>query len=286
MDQVPRRIDLVGDEGVRIAAEIYGRPVNGSVILAHGGGQTRHAWGQAAVSLARAGWRAVALDLRGHGESEWSPTGDYGIARFARDLELVAGQLEDRPACVGASLGGLAGLYVEAVSAPRTFASLTLVDITPHMEPAGVERIMGFMSQHVEDGFASLEEAADVIAAYLPHRPRRDDLSGLSKNLRRGEDGRFRWHWDPRFVESVTEGRKTKDFSGDSFPLEAVSVPLHLVRGAMSELVSLDAVAKFRAAAPSAAYTDIADAGHMVAGDRNDAFTSAIVAFLQSGRSS
>lgn len=276
----PATVTFRGDEDVTLAADTYGDPVRGTVLLAHGGGQTRHAWAKACTSLSASGWRAVAVDLRGHGESQWSPSGDYRIQRFAGDLVQVAEQLGDRPALVGASLGGIAGMVVEAISAPGTFSSLTLVDVTPQMEPAGIAKVMGFMAERVGVGFADLDDAADFIASYLPHRPRPTDLSGLAKNLRLHPDGRYRWHWDPRFVTSVSESRASYATGSFQDQLGAIDTPIHLVRGRMSELVSRESADAFRAAVPHARFTDVENAGHMVAGDRNDMFVDAVLDFL------
>lgn len=269
---------FVADDGVELVAEVIGRPLIGSVILAHGGGQTRHSWRSTASALAQMGWRAVALDLRGHGDSAWSDGGDYRIERFADDLVGVARELADRPSLIGASLGGLAGLCAEAVIAPGTFSSLTLVDIIPKMDPGGVAKIMGFMGANLEHGFASLEEASECIASYLPHRPKPQNNSGLAKNLRLGADGRYRWHWDPRFV---TDGRARSQLMSDfETRCESIAIPVHLVRGRMSELVSEDEARHFVARLRYGRFSDVAGAGHMVAGDKNDAFLAAVTGFL------
>jgi len=275
-----KRTTFIGDEGVKLVADIIGRAENGSVIFAHGGGQTRHAWSKAGERLSAMGWRAIMLDLRGHGESEWPESGDYRLQRFAADLVAVADAIGPRPHIVGASLGGRAGMMAEAFVREDTFASLTLVDITPQMEPAGVAKVMGFMSDKLEEGFAAVEEAADVIASYMPHRPRPTDLSGLAKNLRLSPDGRYRWHWDPRFVTSVMQTRDRHSMEDMQARLGALRLPIHLIRGRMSELVTEENARAFLRSTPSAVYTDIAGAGHMVAGDRNDAFVDAVVAFL------
>jgi len=251
-------------------------------MLAHGGGQTRHSWASTAQRLAERGWRTVSLDLRGHGDSDWHPDGDYNSERYAEDLIDVAATLPGRPALIGASLGGIAGMLVEALLAPRTFSSLTLVDIIPRSDPAGVEKIMGFMGANLEHGFHSLEAAAASIAAYLPHRPRPKDLSGLRKNLREGADGRFRWHWDPKFVSGVRRERPAGRHEDLEARCREIDIPVHLIRGRMSELVSLDAAQAFVATLKSGTFTDVADAGHMVAGDRNDVFLEAVLAFLDS----
>lgn len=268
-------------DGLELAADVVGEGRRGSVILAHGGGQTRHSWASTATRLAERGWKAVSLDLRGHGESDWAADGDYNSLRFAEDLVAVAESLPDQPALIGASLGGISGLLVETVVAPGTFRSLTLVDIVPRSDPEGVAKIMGFMGANLEHGFDSLEAAADSISAYLPHRPRPKDLSGLSKNLRLGQDGRYRWHWDPRFVTGMGERRLASALGVIEPRYEDIEIPVHLIRGRMSELVSREAAEAFVATLRHGSFTDVADAGHMVAGDRNDVFLEAVLAFLE-----
>ncbi|MDB5483577.1 MAG: alpha/beta hydrolase fold [Caulobacteraceae bacterium] len=270
--------------GLRLAADVQGDGRRGVVMLAHGGGQTRHSWASTAHRLAERGWRTVSLDLRGHGDSDWEPEGDYHIERYAEDLIDVAAGLPARPALIGASLGGIAGMMAEAVLAPGTFASLTLVDIIPRTDPSGVEKIMGFMGAHLEHGFHSLEAAAETIAAYLPHRPRPRDLSGLGKNLRQGPDGRYRWHWDPKFVSGVGRERSLSHAEDLEARCREIDIPVHLIRGRMSELVSLEGAQAFVASLKDGSFTDVADAGHMVAGDRNDVFLQAVLDFLESPR--
>jgi non-heme chloroperoxidase len=107
------------------------------VVLLHGGGQTRHAWGGTTQVLATQGFLALALDLRGHGESDWAPDGDYGIDAHAADLRAVVAAFGRPALLVGASLGGLAAL-IAAGEAPRLEApAIVLVDVTPRIDPAG-----------------------------------------------------------------------------------------------------------------------------------------------------
>jgi pimeloyl-ACP methyl ester carboxylesterase len=273
----PGEPTLIGDR--------YGSNDAPAIILAHGGGQTRHAWGGTAEALAEQGWQALALDMRGHGDSEWATDGDYRLDRFANDVLDAADGFPAPPALVGASLGGLSGMIAQGEMVPagrRGFSALVLVDVTPRVAEDGVKRIRGFMSQHLEQGFASLEEAAQVIADYLPHRPPPKDLSGLRKNLRLGEDGRFRWHWDPRFVSNG--GRSFADQYTERLlaATARIEIPLLLVRGRRSEVVTDELAAELLSIVPHARYADVGDAGHMVAGDANDHFTSAVTAFLGS----
>jgi non-heme chloroperoxidase len=245
-------------------------------LLLHGGGQTRHAWGGTARILAEHGWYAVALDLRGHGDSAWAPDGNYTIDAFVADLRSVMAHLTRRPALVGASLGGIASLLAAGEGPQPTSAAVVLVDITPRVDPQGVARIRAFMMARPE-GFASLEETADAVAAYLPHRPRPTDLSGLAKNLRCGADGRYRWHWDPQLLASFNRRRDPERLLAAA---RALRVPTLLVRGKLSDMVNDATQAEFLAAVPHAQYVDIAGAGHMVAGDHNDAFGEAVIGFL------
>lgn len=195
----PRLVNYQVENGLTLAGDAWGASDAAPVLLLHGGGQTRHAWGGTARTLAAQGWYAVALDLRGHGNSDWAPDGNYDIDTFVGDLRRVLTHFERPPVLVGASLGGITALLTEGESPQPVSSAVVLVDITPRVEQQGVERILAFMTARLE-GFTSLEEAADTVAQYIPHRPRPKDLSGLEKNLRKGPDGRYHWHWDPRLV--------------------------------------------------------------------------------------
>ena len=268
---------------VRLAADAHGSPGAPPVILLHGGGQTRHAWGGTAAALAAAGWYAIALDLRGHGDSEWAPDGDYRLETYAADLRTVAASLPRKPAVVGASLGGLAAIIADGEGREPIASAVVLVDIAPRTQEKGVSRIITFMTSN-PDGFASLEEAADAVAAYQPQRPRPKDLNGLKKNLRRGPDGRYRWHWDPRMISGERRINGTRDPDRLERAARNLRVPTLLVRGRMSDVVSEADARAFLATVPGARYVDVSGAGHMVAGDQNDPFTVAVVDFLAAVR--
>lgn len=247
------------------------------VILMHGGGQTRHSWSGAARALAERGYRVINFDARGHGESDWSPAGAYSLDDRVGDLEAIVGQLDQPFALVGASLGGATAIH--AVAGAMRPAALVMVDIVPHPEPEGISRIVTFMRAH-PDGFATLDEAVDAVAAYNPDRPRPRDPNGLMRNLRQREDGRLYWHWDPRIVAARPQDHH--DLVRESAAaLPQTGLPVLLVRGLKSDVVSDSGVAAFRALVPDLEVADVGGAGHMVAGDRNDAFNGAVIAFLE-----
>jgi pimeloyl-ACP methyl ester carboxylesterase len=277
-------------DAVTLTADVAGPDDGPIVVLLHGGGQTRHSWHGTWRVLVEDGWRAWSVDLRGHGDSDWDPDGDYSLDAFAGDVRALAATLPSPPVLVGASLGGIASLIAVAESTPQesTARALVLVDVAHRLEPGGRERIGAFMTGNV-DGFASLDEAADAIAAYNPHRPRPTDPSGLTKILRQRDDGRWVWHWDPRFVRGkFGSADETRSSVVDPGRLEGavdhLHVPTLLVRGRSSDLLSEEGAQDFLARVPQAEFADVAGAGHMVAGDRNEIFNRAILDFLHRHR--
>jgi pimeloyl-ACP methyl ester carboxylesterase len=266
-----------GYEGIRLAVDFAGHPHGPPVVMLHGGGQTRYAWRSAVLALAAHGYYVAAMDLRGHGDSEWSPLANYTLTAQVGDTLAVIGKMPSTPAVIGASMGGQIAMTT-AARHPDAVRALVLVDVTPQVDRAGRARIIGFMQARPE-GFASLEEAADAIAGYLPHRPRPRDLSGLQRNLKHHADGRYYWHWDPKMLASyepdADEGERRYAAAAS-----AVRAPTLLVRGGKSELVTPDNVRHFRELMPYAEFVDVMDAAHMIAGDSNDAFNAAVIEFL------
>jgi pimeloyl-ACP methyl ester carboxylesterase len=284
----PTPMTFAGAAGNKLVADRFGE-TGAPVLLLHGGGQTRHAWRQTAEAVARTGHTAYAVDQRGHGDSDWIADGAYSFFDFAADAaavaEAIAARAGEKPVVIGASLGGIAALVAEGEAAAKgesLFSALVLVDITPRVDMSGVDKVQGFMRAHAREGFATVAEAAEAVAAYLPHRPRPQSNEGLRKNLRHHADGRWRWHWDPRFLD----GRRS--VSGGRGKVEAalveaarrLKVPALLVRGASSELVQEAHAKEFLELVPHAEYVDVGGARHMVAGDRNDQFSAAILGFL------
>ncbi|HUD43573.1 MAG TPA: alpha/beta hydrolase [Dokdonella sp.] len=273
----PAACAFIARDGVRLAAERYGAPDAPPVLFAHGFGQTGLAWRASAARLAAAGRHCIAFDARGHGRSGRPADGEYHLEAFADDLLTVARGCATAPVLVGASMGGLLGLLVEGEQAPL-FSALVLVDITPRWEPAGVARILAFMQAH-PDGFADLDAAAAAIAAYLPQRGERRSPERLRDLLIAGADGRLRWHWDPRMLGPVAgEGERYQPrlFAA----ARRIRVPTLLVSGGASDVVSAETIGEFLALVPHARHVSVADATHMVVGDRNDRFTRHVEEFL------
>jgi pimeloyl-ACP methyl ester carboxylesterase len=283
----PHRISFAS-QGLTLAADRWDPPgeTQGAVLLLHGGGQTRHAWDRSAADLRDLGWTVYTMDLRGHGESDWDPDGRYSIVTMGDDILVVAAEIAGgdprlRPVVVGASMGGLASLLAVGKD-PDSCRALVLVDIALRVEPEGSRRIRSFMQQKPE-GFESLEEAAEAVAAYNPERTRPVRPEGLRKNLRQAEDGRWHWHWDPLIL------RQTHDSEDREHPMRValreaagrITVPTLIVRGLQSDVVSDASLEEARSTLPEASIAEVSDAGHMVAGDDNETFLEAIRSFLE-----
>ena len=271
-----------GQGGLKIAADVWGSDNKKLVILLHGGGQTRHAWGETGKKLAEAGYHSVALDLRGHGDSEWHSDADYTIKAYKEDLVSIIKEINKPASLIGASLGGMASLLLAGDEVNSNLCtSLIMVDIGIYPDPAGSDRIVSFMLSG-EAGFESLEDVAKSISDYLPHRQKPKDLQGLKKNLRLKEDGKYYWHWDPRFIRRRPGSRDKGYFDLQLKAAQKVVVPTLLMRGALSDVVTMEDVEYFLSVIGHAKFVEIEKAAHMIAGDRNDVFAEEAIKFLRS----
>jgi pimeloyl-ACP methyl ester carboxylesterase len=268
-------LTLPGD-GLALAADAYGDPAAPPVLFFHGGGQSRRSWRGSAQRVAAAGYYGLTFDLRGHGDSGWAADGDYLLDAYARDVEALLGHFARPATLVGASRGGQSAL----VAASRQSSRVNLVmlaDVAPQMNDSGVDDIRGFFRAS-EAGFASLEEAADALHHHLG-QPRLPDVSGLAKSMRRDKAGRLHWHWDPRttaaeFLHPPSEG------AGLLAAAARITTPVLMVKAELSDIVTAESVAAFRALTPQLEVIEAKGVGHMFTGDRNDAFAATLLHYL------
>ncbi|BBY34670.1 alpha/beta hydrolase [Mycolicibacter minnesotensis] len=267
-------VTLVADEWNRGAIEAAGNP---TILMLHGGGQNRHSWHKTGQILADRGYHVIALDTRGHGDSDRAPDADYAIETLTADAVAVIAAIGRPVALIGASMGGLTGILVADEAGPQRVTKLVLVDVVPRYEKDGSARIRDFMASHI-DGFESLEQAADAVAAYLPHRAKPRSPEGLKKNLRL-RDGRWYWHWDPALMTKPGDdpALRTEKIEAAAIGLQ---IPILLIRGKLSDVVSAEGVADFLSKVPGARLVELSEAGHTAAGDDNDAFSAAVVEFV------
>jgi pimeloyl-ACP methyl ester carboxylesterase len=278
----PQTVEFSGIDGVTLIADEWNREAavandHPSILMLHGGGQNRFSWKKTGQVLAEQGFHVVAVDTRGHGDSDRAPNADYALESLSGDVLHIIDAIGRPVVIIGARMGGLTGILVASLAGPHKVTKLVLVDVVPRFEKAGSARIRDFMFNHVH-GFASLEEAADAVAAYLPYRSKPSNPEGLKKNLRL-RDGRWYWHWDPAFLTKPDDDpfERTDKLEAAAIGLQ---IPILLIRGKLSDVVSTEGVEDFLKKVPAAEFVELAGAGHTAAGDDNDAFSEAVVQFV------
>jgi pimeloyl-ACP methyl ester carboxylesterase len=278
----PKTAEFRGVDGLALVADEWNRDAESTagkstILMLHGGGQNRHSWKNTGQILADSGYHVIALDSRGHGDSDRSPTADYTVESLCSDTLRVLYQIGRTVTLIGASMGGLTGIAAAHEAGPELVDRLVLVDVVPRFEKEGSARIRDFMFSGL-DGFGSLDEAADAVAAYLPHRARPRSPEGLKKNLRL-RDGRWYWHWDPAFLTKPDDDPFARM---DKLEQAAINleIPILLIRGKLSDVVSNEGVQDFLAMVPRAEFVELSGAGHTAAGDDNDAFSEVVVQFV------
>ena len=228
-----------GFGGVVIRGDMRGDPDDPLVLLVHGGGQTRDIWNDAAAALVRAGRQVIALDLRGHGESEWPADGRYEFGAYVEDLRAILAQLPSRPVIVGASLGGWIAAVAVGEDGGHLASGLILADAPPDLDLSNIRKAAGTLR-------AASETAR---GAWDPRMPERFDLEDAL--------GRFKAA-APR-----------------------IRVPALFVRGALSDITDAASASRIAGQIPAAEYAEIGEAGHLVASDRGDLFSAALLDFLE-----
>ncbi len=280
VSSIPQTVRFSGHDGITLVADEWnrGNTERPTILMLHGGGQNRFSWKNTGQLLADDGFHVIALDSRGHGDSDRAPNADYDVETLTSDVMHVLDAIGRPVVLIGASMGGLTGILVAHRAGPDRVTKLVLVDVVPRFEKNGSARIRDFMFSGI-DGFDSLEQAADAVAAYLPYRTRPRSPEGLKKNLRL-RDGRWYWHWDPAFM---TKPGDDPELRTEKFEEAATSlaIPVLLIRGKLSDVVSPEGVEHFLTQVPRAEFVELSNAGHTAAGDDNDAFSQAVVDFVE-----
>jgi pimeloyl-ACP methyl ester carboxylesterase len=245
--------------GLRTSALRWG-DASAELVLLHGGAQNAHTWDTVALALGRP---LLAVDLPGHGRSDWRPDHDYRPTTLAQDVaEVVASLAPEARAVVGMSLGGLTALSL-AAARPELVRRLALVDVTPGTDAVKAEPIVAFVSG--PERFASFDEILERTVRFNSSRSLASLRRGVLHNARQEPDGSWVWRYDP--VRSW-HGPGGLDFGPLWDAVDAVRVPFLLVRGGVSAVVGDDDVAELRRRQPEARVVVVEGAGHSVQGDR------------------
>ncbi|MCT7657212.1 alpha/beta fold hydrolase [Mycobacterium deserti] len=277
----PHTVTFRGVEDLALAADEWNPDAPAdtpAVLMLHGGGQNRFSWKNTGQILADRGYHVVALDSRGHGDSDRAPDANYTVDALCADTLRVLEQIGRPAILIGASMGGMTGMLVAHAAGPEKVTKLVLVDVVPRYEKGGSARIREFMASGMH-GFATLDEAADAVAGYLPHRARPRSPEGLKKNLRLRDDGRWYWHWDPAFLTAPMDDPFVRVEKLERAVIES-TIPILLIRGKLSDVVSAEGVKDFLEKVPRAEFVELSEAGHTAAGDDNDAFSEVVVEFV------
>jgi pimeloyl-ACP methyl ester carboxylesterase len=259
----------------------WGTPGKKPLLFLHGGGLTAHTWDLVCLAL-RQDYRCLALDLRGHGDSEWSPEMDYGIAAHSGDVEALIDHLGlDGLGLVGMSLGGLTAIAYAGRHAAR-LSALVIVDSGPEGREEGARRIQEFVAAPAE--FASIDE---VIERALSFNPRRDPKllrRSLQHNLRRMPDGKLTWKHDRRHRAKFDAAEWARRRQGLWDEVARITCPTLVVRGGRSDVFHDEDAEKLAKALPRGSWVRVEDAGHTVQGDNPRGLVAELRRFLDQQR--
>jgi flavin reductase (DIM6/NTAB) family NADH-FMN oxidoreductase RutF/pimeloyl-ACP methyl ester carboxylesterase len=272
-----------GHNGVTLTADVGGDKTDPAVILLHGTGSTRHSWARTARDLVSAGRYVIALDLRGHGDSDWATDGDYSLDAHLADLAAVIGQLETAPTLIGHLAGGWIALVAagELESDSSRISTLILADVATRFSEEARRRTRSLMLTAPE-GFANLEEAASALMSRFPSEKRQQRLANLRRNLRLQPDGRWHWHYDPAVIDSNNPKRITASDSGRiEAAARAVGIPTLCVRARMGELLEPEQIQHLQSLIPHVECTTVSAAGPGLTAEAEEEFDAAIVSFLE-----
>jgi esterase len=255
----------------------WGKGGERPILFLHGGALTAHTWDLCCLAL-RDDFHCLALDQRGHGDSEWAPDADYSIAAQREDIKGFAAAVGlDNFVLVGMSMGAINSLAY-AIAYPETLSALVLIDAGPNVRRPGSSRIRDFVNGGVKP--ESLEAIVDRALAF---NPRRDPLilrRSLMHNLRRQDDGSWVWKYDRRRFQQMGGERHGEERRGLADGLANITCPTLVVRGAESDVFHDEDAERLAAGLPDGRWVKIPRAGHTVQGDNPKDLVAALRAFL------
>ena len=263
--------------GLRFRYLDWGKPGNRPILFLHGGALTAHTWDLCCLAM-RDDFHCLALDQRGHGDSDWAPDVDYSIAAQREDVRGFAAAIGlDNFVLVGMSMGAINGLAY-AIQYPETLSALVLIDAGPNVRRPGSRRIRDFVN-----GGAEPETLDQIIARALSFNPRRDPLilrRSLMHNLREGADGTWSWKYDRRRFQAMGGERHADERRGLADGLANVTCPTLVVRGGESDVFHDEDAERLAAGLPDGRWIKIPNAGHTVQGDNPKDLVGALRGFL------
>lgn len=263
--------------GTRIHYFDWGSAGKPTVVFLHGAGLNAHTWDPVCLML-RGDFHCVAVDLRGHGDSEWSPIADYGVPVNAVD---IAGLVEaiglDRFTLVGHSFGGMVSLSYAAAH-PSRLHSLVIVDVGPEPRVTGAKRVVDFMLAPAE--LDSVDDFVDHAIAFNPGRRRETLVRSLKQNLRQTASGKWTWKYDRRHMEGVDVDNIGKRTAALWKVVGNITCPTLVVRGSRSDVFHDEDAERLARALPNGRWVKIENASHIVQSSQPKALVDEIRTFL------
>ena len=269
---------FIDANGMRFHYLEWGDPQSPPMMLLHGFAQTCHSWDFVALSLCDR-YRVIALDQRGHGDSDWAEDGDYTPETQQGDIGSIVDALGFKQfVLMGLSMGGRNSLTYAAANSDRVKA-LVIVDAGPQNLRAGSENIRRFVQQ--EDELDSVEEFVERVREYNPRRDPVQIRGSIIHNLKQLPNGRWTWKYDKRLRSSErrigSDPQTTERLWGY---VESLRCPTLLVRGESSDIIAMDTAKEMHSRIPNATLVTVPGAGHLVMGDNPVGFERAVTEFL------
>lgn len=255
----------------------WGRPMRPVVLFLHGGGQTSSSWELVAQSLSSDA-RCIALDLPGHGESEWLQDAWYRATVIANVVGDALATVDVQPdVVVGASLGGLVGACL--ASRNRSVRALAMLDVGPESLGRGIEAIRRFLER--ASGRSSIEEYVREARRFNPRRSSETLRFSLKANLRRTADGLLTWKYDPRVFEPLEPMVLTDEKAALRAAMARLKCPVLIVRGEASEILTRAETISMAESSAKVEAVEVLGAGHTVHGDQPASVVWALGTFMQ-----
>jgi flavin reductase (DIM6/NTAB) family NADH-FMN oxidoreductase RutF/pimeloyl-ACP methyl ester carboxylesterase len=271
------RLDFKGFGGINLAATAFGSPDNPPVLLLPSLGQVRQFWFGTAEALAEAGRYAICVDLRGHGDSDHAPDGQYEFNASIGDLCAVLAALPSRAVLVSAGMGARVAMAAIGEGAPHLVTGLALIDANIWVEKAVVDRLGGAMALR-SSSFDDPEKIVDAIAAAYPNEPRPTLTDRMLAAYAKRDDGQYAWRGDARVLAAANLPDMEERLSAAA---ARIAAPVVLIRGSLNETVSSQVLEKLQALIPGSEIAEIEGAGHYAASDREDDFNAILIDFLE-----
>ena len=267
--------------GFRLHYVEWGDPAAPPLVLLHGITGHARTWDTLSVALGEQ-WRVLAVDQRGHGDSEPAPDGDYTVGAMADDLGAFADALGlSTFSLVGLSMGGRVAMGFAGAN-PSRVERLVIVDIAPDIHPPGMARIRQMIAGAPE-AIESEEWAVETAMAANPRADVGELRHRIKHALRREPDGTLTWKYARDLREMMRRGGRREPM--DLWErLTHITCPTLLVRGAESDVLSPELAQRVIAALPNGRLVEVQDAGHTVPGDRPAEFVAVVRRFLGAGR--